>query len=93
MFLNDQQYTLVTSGPDADAGILPRSLAVIFSSIDERVFTGMSIKPQRCREFTRLTAEQQAKEAMFKKNLFRQFKEVTCLPEAGGEAQTSKAAK
>uniref|UniRef100_A0A3Q3E857 Kinesin family member 20Ba n=2 Tax=Labrus bergylta TaxID=56723 RepID=A0A3Q3E857_9LABR len=35
----------------------------------------MSIKPQRCREFTRLTREQEAEEALFKRNLFRQLKE------------------
>lgn len=63
-------------GPDADAGILPRSLNVIFSSIDEQLFPGMSIKPHRCREFTNLTREQQTEEALFKRNLFRQLKEV-----------------
>lgn len=69
---------LVTQGPDCDAGVLPRSLDVIFSSIDEKVFPGTSIKPHRCREFTRLTAEQQAEEASFKRSLLRQLKEVTC---------------
>ncbi|KAK1905084.1 Kinesin-like protein KIF20B [Dissostichus eleginoides] len=67
--------TFTFLGPDADAGILPRTLDVIFSSIDEQVFNGTSIKPQRCREFTRLTAEQQAEEAAFKRHFFRQFKE------------------
>uniref|UniRef100_A0A8C4GGY7 Kinesin-like protein KIF20B n=2 Tax=Dicentrarchus labrax TaxID=13489 RepID=A0A8C4GGY7_DICLA len=67
--------TFTFLGPDADAGILPRSLDVIFSSIDEQVFTGISIKPHRCQEFTRLSREQQAEEAAFKRNLFRQLKE------------------
>ncbi|XP_041803723.1 kinesin-like protein KIF20B [Chelmon rostratus] len=71
--------TFTFLGPDADAGILPRSLHVIFNSIDEKVFTGMSIKPHRCREFTRLTREQQAEEALFKRNLFSQLKERTAL--------------
>lgn len=53
----------------------------------------MSIKPHRCREFTRLTREQQAEEAVFKRNLFRQLKEVTCLSELAAEVQTSKAAQ
>uniref|UniRef100_A0A3B5APY7 Kinesin family member 20B n=1 Tax=Stegastes partitus TaxID=144197 RepID=A0A3B5APY7_9TELE len=61
--------------PDADAGVLPRTLNVIFNSVDEQVFPEMSIKPHRCREFTRLTREQQAEEALFKRNLFRQLKE------------------
>ncbi|XP_067368029.1 kinesin-like protein KIF20B isoform X4 [Channa argus] len=62
-------------GPDADAGILPRSLDVIFSSIDERLFNGMAVKPHRSREFIRLTREQQAEEVAFRSNLFRQLKE------------------
>uniref|UniRef100_A0A665VNR2 Kinesin family member 20Ba n=1 Tax=Echeneis naucrates TaxID=173247 RepID=A0A665VNR2_ECHNA len=70
--------TFTFLGPDADAGILPRCLDVIFSNIDELVFPGMSIKPHRCREFTRLTREQQAEEVLFKRNLFKQLKEVTC---------------
>ncbi|XP_041646285.1 kinesin-like protein KIF20B [Cheilinus undulatus] len=68
--------TFTFLGPDADAGILPRSLDVIFSSIDECVFTGMSIKPHRCREFMRLTREQEAEETLFKRNLLRQLKET-----------------
>ncbi|XP_029306118.1 kinesin-like protein KIF20B [Cottoperca gobio] len=67
--------TFTFLGPDVDAGILPRSLDIIFSSIDEQVFTGMSIKPHRCREFTRLTREQQAEEVAFKRNFLRQPKE------------------
>uniref|UniRef100_A0A3B5B9W5 Kinesin family member 20B n=1 Tax=Stegastes partitus TaxID=144197 RepID=A0A3B5B9W5_9TELE len=69
--------TFTFLGPDADAGVLPRTLNVIFNSVDEQVFPEMSIKPHRCREFTRLTREQQAEEALFKRNLFRQLKEVT----------------
>ncbi|XP_061601073.1 kinesin-like protein KIF20B isoform X3 [Cololabis saira] len=68
--------TFTFLGPDADAGILPRSLAVIFSSIDEHLFPGVSFRPHRCREFTRLSAEQQVEEALFKRNLLRQFKET-----------------
>ncbi|MEQ2210513.1 hypothetical protein XENOCAPTIV_014687 [Xenoophorus captivus] len=62
-------------GPDCEAGILPRSLHVIFSSIHDHVFQGLGVKPHRCREFTVLNQEQQAEEALFKKNLLKQFKE------------------
>ncbi|KAI3363512.1 hypothetical protein L3Q82_012110, partial [Scortum barcoo] len=79
--------TFTFLGPDADAGILPRSLDMIFSSIDGQVFTGMSIKPHRCREFTRLTREQQTEEATFKRNLFRQLKEVISLSELAAESE------
>lgn len=68
----------VPEGPDSDAGILPRSLAVIFSSIGERLFSGASIKPHRCRDFSRLGPEQQTEEVLFKRNLLRQLKEVRC---------------
>ncbi|KAF6738695.1 Kinesin-like protein KIF20B [Oryzias melastigma] len=68
--------TFTFLGPDSDAGILPRSLDVIFNSVEGRVFSGTSIKPHRCREFTRLSEEQQAEEASFKRNLFRQTAEV-----------------
>lgn len=64
------------SGPEADPGLLPRSLDVIFSSIAERGFPGVSIKPQRCREFVKLSVEQQTEEALFKRTLLRQLKEV-----------------
>ncbi|XP_061646446.1 kinesin-like protein KIF20B isoform X2 [Phyllopteryx taeniolatus] len=67
--------TFTFLGPDADAGVLPRSLDVIFSSMEEKVSTGMSIKPQRCREFVRLSEKQQAEEAAFKSNLLRHFKD------------------
>nr|XP_057918684.1 kinesin-like protein KIF20B isoform X3 [Doryrhamphus excisus] len=67
--------TFTFLGPDADAGILPRSLNAIFSSMEEKVFAGMSVKPQRCTEFTKLSKEQQAEEAVFKNNLMQQFKD------------------
>ncbi|XP_054654960.1 kinesin-like protein KIF20B isoform X2 [Dunckerocampus dactyliophorus] len=67
--------TFTFLGPDAYAGILPRSLDAIFSSMEEKVFTGVNIKPQRCREFTKLSKEQQAEEAAFKSNLMRHFKD------------------
>lgn len=63
-------------GSDADGGILPRSLNLIFNSIEERIYTQINIKPHRCREFTRLTKDQQDEEAASKRNIMRFFKEV-----------------
>ncbi|XP_075902218.1 kinesin-like protein KIF20B isoform X2 [Nelusetta ayraudi] len=68
--------TFTFLGPEADAGLLPRSLDVIFSSIGERGFPGVGVKPQRCREFVKLSVEQQTEEALFKRTLLRQLKEV-----------------
>ncbi|XP_029558806.1 kinesin-like protein KIF20B isoform X4 [Salmo trutta] len=67
--------TFTFLGPEANAGILPRSLNVIFNSIEGRVYNQMTIKPQRCREFIRLTKDQQSEEATNKRNLFMLLKE------------------
>ncbi|XP_052386593.1 kinesin-like protein KIF20B isoform X2 [Carassius gibelio] len=68
--------TFTFLGPDTDPGILPRSLNMIFSSLDGRIFDQMCLKPQRCRDFIRLTKEQQNEEAAGKRNLLKLFKET-----------------
>ncbi|KTF90598.1 hypothetical protein cypCar_00024183 [Cyprinus carpio] len=68
--------TFTFLGPDTDPGILPRSLNMIFSSLDGRIFNQMCLKPQRCRDFIRLTKEQQNEEAAGKRNLLKLFKET-----------------
>ncbi|XP_076025523.1 kinesin-like protein KIF20B [Genypterus blacodes] len=82
--------TFTFLGPDADAGILPRSLGMIFRSIEERIFTETTVKPHRCGEFTRLTQEQQAEVATHKRNLLRQLKESerSCASQAGPTSKT-----
>lgn len=66
-------------GPDSDCGILPRSLNVIFKSIEGRIYSQNSIKPHRCVDFIKLTKEQQDDEATNKRNLLRRFKDVNYL--------------
>ncbi|XP_059374849.1 kinesin-like protein KIF20B [Carassius carassius] len=68
--------TFTFLGPDTDPGILPRSLNMIFSSLEGRIFNQMCLKPQRCRDFIRLTKEQQNEEAAGKSNLLKLFKET-----------------
>uniref|UniRef100_A0A671QQ63 Kinesin family member 20Bb n=1 Tax=Sinocyclocheilus anshuiensis TaxID=1608454 RepID=A0A671QQ63_9TELE len=63
-------------GPDSDCGILPRSLNVIFKSIEGRIYSQNSIKPHRCVDFMKLTEEQQDEEATDKRNLLRRFKDI-----------------
>lgn len=63
-------------GPESDGGILPRSLNVIFNSIEGRVYAQNNIKPHRCRDFTRLTKDQQDEDSTNKRNLMRLSKEV-----------------
>ncbi|XP_047465927.1 kinesin-like protein KIF20A isoform X2 [Mugil cephalus] len=67
--------TFTFLGPDHDSGLLPRSLAVIFNSIEGRLYTRNDLKPQRCRDFSRLTPDQQSAESSSKKNLLRLLKE------------------
>ncbi|CAL8319530.1 unnamed protein product [Arctogadus glacialis] len=67
--------TFTFLGPDGDAGLLPRSLQLVFRSVEERLSPHMAVKPHRCREFSRLTREQQAEEALAKNTLLKQLKE------------------
>eukprot|EP00066_Takifugu_rubripes_P024303 XP_011613569.1 PREDICTED: kinesin-like protein KIF20A isoform X1 [Takifugu rubripes] len=67
--------TFTFLGPDHDSGLLPRSLSVIFNSIDGRLYSRNDLKPQRCRDYSRLTPDQQAAEVTSKKNLLRPLKE------------------
>ncbi|XP_043108946.1 kinesin-like protein KIF20B isoform X2 [Puntigrus tetrazona] len=68
--------TFTFFGPDSDGGILPRSLNVIFNSIEGRHYSQNNIKPHRCVDFIRLTKEQQDEEATNKRNLLRRFKDT-----------------
>uniref|UniRef100_A0A3Q3WIM1 Kinesin motor domain-containing protein n=1 Tax=Mola mola TaxID=94237 RepID=A0A3Q3WIM1_MOLML len=69
--------TFTFLGPDHDSGLLPRSLSIIFSSIEGRLYGRADLKPQRCRDYSRLTPDQQAAESSSKKNLLRLLKEVS----------------
>ncbi|XP_066549061.1 kinesin-like protein KIF20B isoform X3 [Amia ocellicauda] len=67
--------TFTFLGPDNDTGILPRSLNMIFNNIQDKIYTQMDIKPHRCREYTRLTKDQQVEEHASKKAILRFTKE------------------
>ncbi|KAM9837489.1 kinesin-like protein KIF20B [Aulostomus maculatus] len=67
--------TFTFLGPDHDSGLLPRSLSIIFSTIEGRLYGRCDLKPQRCRDFSRLTPDQQAAENSNKKTLLRLMKE------------------
>ncbi|XP_049916428.1 kinesin-like protein KIF20A isoform X1 [Epinephelus moara] len=67
--------TFTFLGPDHDSGLLPRSLSVIFNSVEGHLYGRADLKPQRCRDFSRLTPDQQAAESSSKRNLLRLFKE------------------
>ncbi|XP_048406577.2 kinesin-like protein KIF20B isoform X2 [Stegostoma tigrinum] len=67
--------TYTFQGPDHDMGIVPRSLSVLFKSIEGKICTSMNIKPQRCTDFTRLTEMQVKEEEAFKKSVLQLFRE------------------
>ncbi|XP_054880859.1 kinesin-like protein KIF20A isoform X2 [Poeciliopsis prolifica] len=67
--------TFTFLGPDHNSGLLPRSLSVIFNSIKGHLYSRSDLKPQRCRDFSRLTPEQEAAEIRTKKNLLKLLKE------------------
>ncbi|XP_064175746.1 kinesin-like protein KIF20B isoform X1 [Anguilla rostrata] len=67
--------TFTFLGSENESGILPRSLDIIFNSIEDRTYKHMNIKPHRCREYTRLTKDQQDEEVTNKRNIMRLLKE------------------
>ncbi|XP_030610287.1 kinesin-like protein KIF20A isoform X2 [Archocentrus centrarchus] len=78
--------TFTFLGPDHDSGLLPRSLSVIFNSIEGRLYSRCDLKPQRCRDFSRLTPDQQVAESSSKRNLLRMLKESDKSATAGRSA-------
>ncbi|XP_060735333.1 kinesin-like protein KIF20B isoform X2 [Tachysurus vachellii] len=67
--------TFTFLGPEHDVGILPRSLNMIFSSLEGRIFTQSSVKPHRSQDVLKLSKEQQVEENISKRNLFRLLRE------------------
>ncbi|XP_056433032.1 kinesin-like protein KIF20A [Gadus chalcogrammus] len=67
--------TFTFLGPEHDAGILPRSLSVIFRSLEGRLSADCSLKPQRCKDVTKLTRLQQTNEATLKNQLLKLLKQ------------------
>ncbi|XP_051927617.1 kinesin-like protein KIF20A isoform X2 [Hippocampus zosterae] len=67
--------TFTFLGPEHDSGLLPRCLWVIFNSTEGRLYAGCELKPHRCRDFTRLTPDQQRAERAGKLSLLRSVRE------------------
>ncbi|XP_073725506.1 kinesin-like protein KIF20B isoform X3 [Misgurnus anguillicaudatus] len=81
--------TFTFLGPDNDPGILPRSLNMIFGSLEGRIFNQMCLKPQRCRDFIRLTKKQENEEEITKRNLLKLFKETDAQKNSSGQSSKS----
>ncbi|XP_069836456.1 kinesin-like protein KIF20B isoform X2 [Dendropsophus ebraccatus] len=68
--------TFTFQGTRDNAGILPRSMEMLFNAIEGKVYSKMDIKPHRCRDYIRLTKEQVRTENAFKNGVLRHTKEV-----------------
>ncbi|XP_036032886.1 kinesin-like protein KIF20B [Onychomys torridus] len=75
--LTNSGKTYTFQGTEENIGILPRTLNVLFDSLQERLYTKMNFKPHRCREYLRLSSDQEKEEGANKSALLRQIKEVT----------------
>ncbi|GAB1302353.1 Kinesin-like protein KIF20B [Apodemus speciosus] len=75
--LTNSGKTYTFQGTEENIGILPRTLNVLFDSLQERLYTKMSFKPHRCKEYLKLSSDQEKEESANKNTLLRQIKEVS----------------
>ncbi|CAO2585274.1 Kinesin-like protein KIF20B [Lemmus lemmus] len=75
--LTNSGKTYTFQGTEENIGILPRTLNVLFDSLQERLYTKMNFKPHRCRDYLSLSSDQEKEEGANKIALLRQVKEVT----------------
>ncbi|XP_045423818.1 kinesin-like protein KIF20B isoform X2 [Lemur catta] len=74
--LTNSGKTYTFQGTEENIGILPRTLNVLFDSLQERLYTKTNLKPHRSREYLRLSPDQEKEEVASKSALLRQIKEV-----------------
>ncbi|NXL87199.1 KI20B protein, partial [Alectura lathami] len=68
--------TYTYQGTEDDVGILPRTMEMLFKSIQGKLYTAMDLKPHRCRDYIKLTKDQVREETAIKNSILRQTKEV-----------------
>ncbi|NWW55019.1 KI20B protein, partial [Pedionomus torquatus] len=68
--------TYTFQGTEDDGGILPRTMDMLFKSIQGKLYTAMDLKPLRCRDYTKLTKDQVREETAVKSLILRLTKEV-----------------
>ena len=67
---------MLLSGTEDDVDILPRTLDLLFKSIQGKLYTAMDFKPHRCRDYIRLTRDQVREETAIKNSILCRTKEV-----------------
>ncbi|NXT48115.1 KI20B protein, partial [Pluvianellus socialis] len=68
--------TYTFQGTEDDVGILPRTMDMLFKSIEGKLYTAMDLKPHRCRDYIKLTKDQVREEIAIKNSILRLTKEV-----------------
>ncbi|NWT82751.1 KI20B protein, partial [Lanius ludovicianus] len=71
--------TYTFQGTEDDVGILPRTMDMLFKSIQGKLYTAMDLKPYRCRDYIKLTENQVREETAIKSSLLRLIKEYQFL--------------
>ncbi|XP_012787938.2 kinesin-like protein KIF20B [Sorex araneus] len=74
--LTNSGKTYTFQGTEENVGILPRTLNVLFDTLQGRLYTKTNLKPHRSREYLRLSPDQEKEEVTSKSALLRQIKEV-----------------
>uniref|UniRef100_A0A452S277 Kinesin family member 20B n=1 Tax=Ursus americanus TaxID=9643 RepID=A0A452S277_URSAM len=77
-FFQGKEYKtkILFTGTEENIGIVPRTLNVLFDSLQERLYSKVNLKPHRSREYLRLSPHQEKEEVASKSALLRQIKEV-----------------
>ncbi|NXK29560.1 KI20B protein, partial [Arenaria interpres] len=75
--------TYTFQGTEDDGGILPRTMDMLFKSIQGKLYTAMDLKPHRCRDYIKLTKDQVREETAIKNSMLRLTKEVEYLRKGG----------
>ncbi|KAM9379694.1 LOW QUALITY PROTEIN: kinesin-like protein KIF20B [Phaethornis superciliosus] len=68
--------TYTFQGTKDDVGILPRTMDMLFKSIQGKLYKAMDLKPYRCRDYMKLTKDQVREETAIKNSILRLIKEV-----------------
>jgi len=71
-----QTYTI--QGSPKDGGVLPRSLDVLFNSIEGKHYNRMNLKPRFCIDVTRLTEDEEQRETNYKSALLASLDKEVC---------------
>lgn len=74
--LREYKTKILFTGTEENIGIVPRTLNVLFDSLQERLYSKVNLKPHRSREYLRLSPHQEKEEVASKSALLRQIKEV-----------------